>query len=251
VSVDTGPAYLDLGGRRRARPVPGSGAPMSLVRPLCGRAGRIADRPDERDGIRVLVGRIWPRGMTTSRTLIEEQCKTVARRPPSAPGITAARGASRSSAAATAVARHFRRILRQQKGRSADVKRCSLLTSGDVTATSRCRLSANRHSWTGGSATAGARPVGHRGVRRLRTHARRGPGDAAPVADGRAPAGQRQRGRGEVGRSHPCRSADGPGILGLGGQTPTKRHWCPSRDATAVRSRPRMSGTSPASLARP
>ena len=178
---------LDPGGRRRARPGPGSGAPMSLVRPLFGTAGRIADRPDERDGIRVLVDRIWPRGMTTSRTLIEEQCKTIARRP-------WVRTWYHRDPRRFAEFRRRHRCCPPSPGascgssgvRSADVTRCSLLTSGDVTAGSRCRLSANRHSWTGGSALPGR----DRWASRCETAhdpCRAGPGDATPVTDGRAP----------------------------------------------------------------
>jgi len=42
------------------------------------RVGRIYDPPGEYDGFRVLVDRLWPRGMTRSRAEIAEWCKDVA-----------------------------------------------------------------------------------------------------------------------------------------------------------------------------
>jgi uncharacterized protein YeaO (DUF488 family) len=42
------------------------------------RVGRIYDEPHPGDGTRVLVDRIWPRGMTKSRAAIDEWCKEVA-----------------------------------------------------------------------------------------------------------------------------------------------------------------------------
>ena len=42
------------------------------------RPGRIYDRPDAADGIRVLVDRLWPRGMSTARAELDEWCKQVA-----------------------------------------------------------------------------------------------------------------------------------------------------------------------------
>jgi uncharacterized protein YeaO (DUF488 family) len=39
---------------------------------------RVYDEPDEDDGIRVLVDRIWPRGMTRTKAALDEWCKGVA-----------------------------------------------------------------------------------------------------------------------------------------------------------------------------
>ena len=36
------------------------------------------DEPDDNDGVRVLVDRIWPRGMTKARAALDEWCKDVA-----------------------------------------------------------------------------------------------------------------------------------------------------------------------------
>lgn len=42
------------------------------------RVGRIYDEPSPGDGMRVLVDRIWPRGLTKSRACLDEWCKAVA-----------------------------------------------------------------------------------------------------------------------------------------------------------------------------
>lgn len=42
------------------------------------RARRIYDDPASDDGIRVLVDRIWPRGVSKGRAKLDEWCKTVA-----------------------------------------------------------------------------------------------------------------------------------------------------------------------------
>ena len=42
------------------------------------RPGRIYDPPQEADGIRVLVDRLWPRGMSKARAALDEWCKQVA-----------------------------------------------------------------------------------------------------------------------------------------------------------------------------
>jgi uncharacterized protein YeaO (DUF488 family) len=42
------------------------------------RVRRVYDQPDEDDGIRVLVDRIWPRGMTKAKADLDEWCKDVA-----------------------------------------------------------------------------------------------------------------------------------------------------------------------------
>jgi uncharacterized protein YeaO (DUF488 family) len=41
-------------------------------------ARRVYDAPEDSDGARVLVDRIWPRGMTKSRAALTEWCKDVA-----------------------------------------------------------------------------------------------------------------------------------------------------------------------------
>lgn len=42
------------------------------------RVRRVYDEPDRDDGVRVLVDRIWPRGMTKARAALDEWCKDVA-----------------------------------------------------------------------------------------------------------------------------------------------------------------------------
>jgi uncharacterized protein YeaO (DUF488 family) len=39
---------------------------------------RVYDEPEDNDGVRVLVDRIWPRGMTKVRAALDEWCKDVA-----------------------------------------------------------------------------------------------------------------------------------------------------------------------------
>jgi len=39
---------------------------------------RVYDEPEDNDGVRVLVDRIWPRGMTKARAVLNEWCKEVA-----------------------------------------------------------------------------------------------------------------------------------------------------------------------------
>ncbi len=45
------------------------------------RVRRIYDEPSRQDGTRVLVDRIWPRGMTKDRARLDEWCKQVAPSP--------------------------------------------------------------------------------------------------------------------------------------------------------------------------
>jgi uncharacterized protein YeaO (DUF488 family) len=45
------------------------------------RVRRVYDEPDRDDGVRVLVDRIWPRGMTKARAALDEWCKDVAPSP--------------------------------------------------------------------------------------------------------------------------------------------------------------------------
>ena len=42
------------------------------------RVRRVYDEPEDDDGVRVLVDRIWPRGMTKARAALDEWCKDVA-----------------------------------------------------------------------------------------------------------------------------------------------------------------------------
>ena len=42
------------------------------------RVRRVYDEPDDNDGVRVLVDRIWPRGMTKATAALDEWCKDVA-----------------------------------------------------------------------------------------------------------------------------------------------------------------------------
>ena len=42
------------------------------------RVRRVYDEPEDNDGVRVLVDRIWPRGMTKARAALDEWCKDVA-----------------------------------------------------------------------------------------------------------------------------------------------------------------------------
>ena len=39
---------------------------------------RVYDQPERSDGTRVLVDRVWPRGMTEARAAIDDWCKDVA-----------------------------------------------------------------------------------------------------------------------------------------------------------------------------
>ncbi len=53
-------------------------SPPPPVRPASVRIGRIYDAPSPHDGIRVLVDRLWPRGMTRARADIDQWCRQVA-----------------------------------------------------------------------------------------------------------------------------------------------------------------------------
>ena len=53
-------------------------APPSPLRPASVRIGRIYDAVSPRDGIRVLVDRLWPRGITRARADIDQWCREVA-----------------------------------------------------------------------------------------------------------------------------------------------------------------------------
>jgi uncharacterized protein YeaO (DUF488 family) len=58
--------------RRPGRTAPPAGGPASV------RVGRIYDPVTEQDGIRVLVDRLWPRGMSKNRAEIDEWCRDAA-----------------------------------------------------------------------------------------------------------------------------------------------------------------------------
>jgi uncharacterized protein YeaO (DUF488 family) len=62
---------------------------------------RVYDEPDAGDGVRVLVDRLWPRGVAKDRARLHEWCKEIARRPSCAGGTHTLRNASQNSAAAT------------------------------------------------------------------------------------------------------------------------------------------------------
>lgn len=42
------------------------------------RIGRVAEGRSDKDGLRVLVDRLWPRGPTKARTDLDEWCKDLA-----------------------------------------------------------------------------------------------------------------------------------------------------------------------------
>ena len=42
------------------------------------RVRRVYEEPEDQDGVRVLVDRIWPRGMTKAKAALDEWCKDVA-----------------------------------------------------------------------------------------------------------------------------------------------------------------------------
>jgi uncharacterized protein YeaO (DUF488 family) len=42
------------------------------------RVRRVYDEPQDRDGVRVLVDRIWPRGLARKKAALDEWCRTVA-----------------------------------------------------------------------------------------------------------------------------------------------------------------------------
>jgi uncharacterized protein YeaO (DUF488 family) len=42
------------------------------------RVRRVYDEPRDNDGVRVLVDRVWPRGMTKAKAALDEWCKDVA-----------------------------------------------------------------------------------------------------------------------------------------------------------------------------
>jgi uncharacterized protein YeaO (DUF488 family) len=42
------------------------------------RVRRVYDEPEDEDGVRVLLDRIWPRGVTKAKAAIHEWCKDVA-----------------------------------------------------------------------------------------------------------------------------------------------------------------------------
>jgi uncharacterized protein YeaO (DUF488 family) len=54
---------------------------VTLVVMVSVRVGRVYDEATKQDGHRVLVDRLWPRGMSRSRADIEEWCKEVAPTP--------------------------------------------------------------------------------------------------------------------------------------------------------------------------
>ena len=63
-------------GRRLRRESPGKVGAVATMADV--RVCRVYDEPDDNDGVRVLVDRIWPRGMTKARAALDEWCKDVA-----------------------------------------------------------------------------------------------------------------------------------------------------------------------------
>jgi uncharacterized protein YeaO (DUF488 family) len=49
-----------------------------MTKKLDVRVRRVYADPEDQDGVRVLVDRIWPRGMTKARAALDEWCKDVA-----------------------------------------------------------------------------------------------------------------------------------------------------------------------------
>lgn len=66
------------------------------------RVRRIYDEPEDQDGIRVLVDRRWPRGVTKAKAALDEWCKTVAPATALRTWYATTRPSSTSSPAATA-----------------------------------------------------------------------------------------------------------------------------------------------------
>jgi uncharacterized protein YeaO (DUF488 family) len=63
-------------GRRLRRESPGKVGAVATMADV--RVRRVYDEPVDNDGVRVLVDRIWPRGMTKARAALDEWCKDVA-----------------------------------------------------------------------------------------------------------------------------------------------------------------------------
>jgi uncharacterized protein YeaO (DUF488 family) len=51
---------------------------LRMARPAVIRVARVYDAPTREDGARVLVDRLWPRGLTKARAALDEWCKEVA-----------------------------------------------------------------------------------------------------------------------------------------------------------------------------
>ena len=62
---------------------------------------RVYEEPEPEDGTRVLVDRIWPRGLTRAKAALNEWCKDVAPSDELRNGTAMTRAASRNSVAAT------------------------------------------------------------------------------------------------------------------------------------------------------
>ena len=62
---------------------------------------RAYENPAQGDGTRVLVDRIWPRGLTKARAALDEWCKEIAPSTELRNGMATIRRASANSAAAT------------------------------------------------------------------------------------------------------------------------------------------------------
>ncbi|MHB1234733.1 MAG: DUF488 domain-containing protein [Microbacteriaceae bacterium] len=71
------------------------------------RVRRVYEEAGEQDGVRVLVDRIWPRGMTKARAALDEWCKDVA------PSTELRKWYSHDPAKFTEFSRRYRTELRQ------------------------------------------------------------------------------------------------------------------------------------------
>jgi hypothetical protein len=75
-------------------------AEVSMTKPKV-RIERVYDHSADQDGMRVLVGRLWPRGLTKARAALEERRKPVAPSPELRAWYAMSRSVSRSSGVAT------------------------------------------------------------------------------------------------------------------------------------------------------
>ena len=65
------------------------------------RVRRVYEEPEPGDGTRVLVDRIWPRGLAKAKAALDEWCRTSRHQTSCARGTATTRTALRNSAAAT------------------------------------------------------------------------------------------------------------------------------------------------------
>lgn len=72
---DTSPPSFP-GARRGARTVRCMGVGMGMLHAV--QVRRAYEEPEESDGVRVLVDRLWPRGLTKEKAALDEWCKQIA-----------------------------------------------------------------------------------------------------------------------------------------------------------------------------